>query len=168
MHEFQALEELGAELLVKIDGQLVGGEDGPQQLRSATGAAPRRRLAHQGKADAVAPYRRVDPEVDDEHDPRRPVDIIAEVIEEVAAGIAVAFGDDAGKRRVRAEAVAQDGLDAEILLVGVAEIAQIAAEIPPHARKRLGILRRDVANTKPGGVAHRAAFSKRARGWALS
>src|SRR5215475_8474157 len=65
MHEAQRLQVLRAEPLVEGEGQLVAAEDRPDETAGAARPAARRRLLHEGPADAAAPCRRIDPEIDD-------------------------------------------------------------------------------------------------------
>src|SRR5262245_10291892 len=117
MHELQIAEELRAETLIKGDRETIGREDCPDQLDGAALAGARGGGSHQRAADAPAPRLGIDPEIGDEHDARSPVDIVAEIVEEIARRGAILLGDQAGEGGVGTEAIAPEDLGAEILLV---------------------------------------------------
>src|SRR5215831_20767409 len=170
MHEAERLQILRAESLVEGKGQLVAPEDRPDEAAGAARPTARRRLAHEGAADAAAARRRIDPEIHDVHDAHRLIDLVAEMVEEIADRRAVALGDDPGEGRIGPEAVAPVRLGAEGLRVGVAELAQMRSELAPHAADRFGIVYCGRADAQGGacsqGVAPHPA--RRARGCALS
>src|SRR5215831_13845681 len=155
MHEAERLQILRAESLVEGKGQLVAPEDRPDETAGAARPTARRRL---------------DPEIHDVHDAHGLIDLVAEMVEQVADRRAVALGDDPGEGRIGPEAVAPVRLGAEGLRVGVAELAQMRSELAPHAADRFGIVYCGRADAQGGacsqGVAPHPA--RRARGCALS